>query len=125
MSDTIGNMLSQIKNAYLVGKESVVLANTKLGKEVAEVLKKHRFLDEVKVEKEKLFLTLKYEGNNPALTQIKRVSKPGLRVYQKKKEIRLVNAGLGICVISTPQGIMDGRAARKKNLGGEIICEVW
>ena len=129
--DPIANFISIIKNGYLAKKAEVKVPASKFKENLAKVLVKEGFLENVKTEKikdqfvENLILTLKYEGKKPVLTDIQRVSKPGLRVYLGKAKIPKVLGGLGIVVMSTPEGLMTGQEAKAKNLGGEAICKIW
>ncbi len=129
--DPIANFISIIKNGYLAKKAEVKVPTSKFKENLAKVLVKEGFLENVKTEKtknqfvENLILTLKYEGKKPVLTDIQRVSKPGLRVYLGKTKIPKILGGLGIIIISTPEGLMTGQEAKTKNLGGEAICKVW
>lgn len=133
MTDPISDMLVQIKNAQAVGHEQVVLPFSKVKFRIAEILKSAGYLSMVerrhkkaaKAEHEYLYLTLKYQDNQGALSGIKIISKPSRRMYIKAKEIKPVRSGFGLAIISTPKGIMDSKEARKSGLGGEIICEVW
>ncbi len=138
VTDPISNMLIQIKNAQAVGHEQVVLPFSKMRFRVAEILKNGGYITDVerknkpartgkgeKSEHEYLYLTLKYQDNQSALSGIKIISRPSRRMYIKASEIRPVRSGYGLAIISTPQGVMDSKEARKKNLGGEILCEIW
>ncbi len=129
--DTIGNMLSQIKNASMVGKEFVELPHSKMNEAVAKVIEKVGFVKEVKVFKEggaatkSLHIDLAYDkGGKAKIMDIRRVSKPGRRLYASHEEIKRVDPKFGLLVISTPQGVMSGEEARKQKVGGELICEV-
>lgn len=129
--DLISNMLSSLKNASMAGKEKIEVSYSKQCEEIAKLLKEKGFLSEVKVFKpkeasyKKLALTLAQdEGGNFKLTDVKRISKPGRRLYQGVHELHKISGGFGMSVLSTPKGILDGASARKKNVGGEIICEV-
>ena len=127
--DTIGDMLTSIRNGCMSQKEIVVLPYSKLKEAVAKKLAELSFVEKVGVEdvegKKKLTVKLKYEDNKPALTHLKRVSKPGLRVYSQRKNLKPVLGGLGYILISTPQGILTNKEAVKKGAGGELVCEVW
>ena len=127
--DTIGDMLTSIRNGYMTKKEVVALPYSKLKEAVAKKLADLSFVEKVGVEdvagKKKLAVKLKYRGNKPALTHLKRVSKPGLRVYSQRKNLKPVLGGLGYTLISTPQGILTNKEAVKKGVGGELVCEVW
>ena len=128
MNDPIADLLIRIKNGYMAKKREVVLPWSKILENIAEIFKKQGYLEEVKVEKDQfrtLILSLKYIGKKPALTSIKRISKPGVRRYIKAKNIKPVLNGFGTMIVSTPDGLMTGRKAKEKSLGGEVICEVW
>jgi len=103
---------------------------SKIKEAIAKIMVKKGYLEkferrETKDERRSLELTLKYDGKDPTITEIRRVSKPSVKVYQKAKQLRSVNADLGIKIVSTSAGLMTGKEAKKKNLGGEVICEMW
>ncbi len=129
--DTISDMLTRIRNASIVKHQTTNLPATKLTRSIATVLKTEGYVGEYEEVGEgidkKLVLTLKYKGKNrqPIITALKRVSKPGLRVYSNHKDLPKVLGGIGIAVISTSSGIMTDREARKQGLGGEVLCYVW
>ncbi|MBS4760405.1 MAG: 30S ribosomal protein S8 [Clostridium sp.] len=129
-TDPIADMLTRIRNANIVSHEEVEMPSSKLKVELAKVLKEEGYITdytEKEVGKFKvLSITLKYdETNKPVISNLKRISKTGLRVYSKAKDLPQVFGGLGIAIISTSKGLMTDRKARKENLGGEIICYVW
>jgi small subunit ribosomal protein S8 len=129
--DPIANMLSTIKNASMSRKASVVIPFSMEKEQIASVLKAGGFLSEVKVFKEKetvgksIRLDIAYDNGLPRLTELKRVSKPGRRVYKGYADLRPVVGGLGYMVLSTSRGVMTSNDARKKKLGGEVICLVY
>jgi small subunit ribosomal protein S8 len=129
--DTISDMLTRIRNASIVKHQTTNLPATKLTRSIAKVLRQEGYVGEYEEVGEgidqKLVLTLRYKGKNrqPIVTALKRVSKPGLRVYSNHKDLPKVLGGIGIAVISTSSGIMTDREARKQGLGGEILCYVW
>lgn len=128
MTDPIADMLIRIKNAYLARHKEVKLPYSKIKEAIAKILKKEGFINDVSIKKGKymdIVLALRYVRNQPVLTDVRRISKPGRRVYVNKKNIPRVVNGFGIAILSTPQGLMTGEEARKKGLGGEVICEVW
>lgn len=129
MTDPIANFFIQIKNGYMAEKEQVVAPFSKMKYELAKLLAKDNYIQGVKIEtedsKKYLKIQLKYKGKVPAFSEIVRISKPGRRVYVKKNEIPQVLGGLGITVLSTPEGIVDGKEAKKKGLGGELLCKLW
>lgn len=128
--DNLSNMLSAIKNAAMVEKPFIEVVYTKENEEVAKNLEKAGFLEKVKVFKEentkvkKLHLDLAYENGISKITDVKRLSKPGRRMYKGYKELGKTAGGFGITVVSTSRGIMDSVEAKKKKLGGEVICRV-
>ena len=131
MTDPIADMLTRIRNANAVLHETVEIPASKLKAAVLEILKSEGFVRNFELVQEAdkhavLKVTLKYGANNEkVITGIKRISKPGLRVYAKKEELPRVLGGLGIAVISTSKGVMSDKQARKEGLGGEVIAYVW
>ena len=128
MSDPIADMLTRIRNAQAVEKASVVMPSSKLKVAIAKVLKDEGYIDEFAVTeqggKSTLTIGLKYYAGRPVIELLERVSKPGLRVYKGRNEIPQVMNGLGVAIISTPQGLMTDRRARATGVGGEVICYV-
>jgi small subunit ribosomal protein S8 len=130
MSDQIADMLTIIRNALAVKKPFAVVPFSKLKMELAKLLLKNGFIEKVDTEgrkvKKEIKIYLKYnEDRVPAISGLKRISKPGQRIYKKYKELRPVKFGYGIAVISTSKGLLTDKEARKQKLGGELICEVW
>jgi len=129
VSDPIADMLAQIKNASMAGRSSVTLPHSKLKEKVANILAKEGYIVSLEATgenpKRMLVLTLKYQNKRSVITDIKRKSKPGLRRYIPKTEIPTVLGGVGIAIISTSAGIMTGQEAKKRGIGGELICEIW
>jgi small subunit ribosomal protein S8 len=130
MTDPIADMLTRIRNAVSAKHDSVLMPTSKMKVAIAKVLKEEGFIRDYQVEAEgpraMLKIELSYTGRKePVLSGIKRVSKPGLRVYVQKREIPRVLGGLGVAIISTPEGIMTGHVARQKSVGGEVLCYVW
>ena len=123
--DPVANMLVAIKNAYLVGKLEVFVPFSNFKMSLAKTLEREKFVGKVTKKDKEIKMELLYENHKPKLTQIKRVSKLGLRVYSKSKKIEKVKGGRGTYIISTPKGVMSGKEAKAKNLGGEVICRVW
>ena len=128
MSDPIADMLTRIRNAQAVEKASVVMPSSKLKVAIAKVLKDEGYIDEFAVTeqggKSTLTIGLKYYAGRPVIERLERGSKPGLRVYKGRNEIPQVMNGLGVAIISTPQGLMTDRRARATGVGGEVICYV-
>lgn len=127
--DPIGDMLTQIRNAALARKKAFELPFSHMKHDVALILKREGYVGDVtKVgtdPKSSLRIELRYDGKTSAITGIKRVSKPGLRWYVNKHTIPTVVGGMGVAILSTPQGIMTGKEARKRGIGGELLCTVW
>ena len=130
LSDPIANMLTIIRNAARIQKESVDIPSSKLCLQILEVFKKESYIDNYRFIKDShqgiLRIYLKYDkSKKSAITNLKRISKPGLRVYAKKDKIPRVLNGLGIAAISTSKGILSNNEARQKKIGGEVLCYVW
>ena len=130
MTDPIADMLTRIRNGSMARHQSVLIPTSKIKMNLARILKEEGYIRDfdVPVEMgERMFrVWLKYSTDKkPVLTGLRRVSKPGLRVYSRRSEIPMVLGGLGISILSTPQGLMTGREAFRKNLGGEVICYIW
>jgi small subunit ribosomal protein S8 len=129
MMDPISDMLTRIRNAGRALLPEVEIPHSKLKENIAHVLKREGYVADVSVEgktvSKKLKLKLKYAGRKPVIEGIKRVSTPGLRRYSGATDLPRVLGGLGTSIISTSQGIMTGTEARKKNVGGEMLCVVW
>jgi len=129
VSDPIADFLTRVRNATRSGKASVVAPFSKLKGEVARILKEEGFVDSVSVEtvdgRPVLHLGLKYVGQRSVITDLKRVSRPGLRRYVGAAEIPRVLSGIGISILSTSSGIMSSREAKRKNVGGELLAFVW
>lgn len=129
-SDPIADMLTRIRNAVAAQHDFVNIPASKLKEAIARVLKEEGYIKDYEVYQEGprryLRVHLSYTGKKePVLTGLRRVSKPGLRVYVGKQEIPRVFGGLGIAILSTPQGVMSGRQAWRRQIGGEVLCYVW
>ena len=130
MSDPLGDMLTRIRNAQRAKKSEVVSPASRLRESVLEVLKKEGYIEgyervNVKPGIDELHIKLKYHEGTSVITEIYRVSTPGRRVYSSVKDLPRVYNGLGISIISTPQGVMSDNEARKANVGGEVLCQVF
>ena len=128
MTDTISDMLTRIRNASRVLLPTVAMPHSKMKESIAHILKKEGYVADVATEgniPKALKIKLKYQGKKSAIEGLKRISKPGLRHYVGSTEMPRVLSGMGISVISTPEGVMTGENARKKNLGGELLCYIW
>jgi small subunit ribosomal protein S8 len=126
-NDPISDLLTRIRNASTARKKVVVMPFSKLKEQVAAILKQNGFIESVKVTTDGGFksLELGLSANPETITSLIRVSKPGRRVYTSSSDIPLVLGGRGLVIVSTSSGVMTGRDARKKGLGGELICKVW
>ena len=128
LSDPIGDMLARIKNAQVRNHSKVSLPSSKFKAKIADVLKSEGYIIDYKINEEKkpsIEINLKYNSGNPVINTIERISKPGRRIFSSASSLPKINNGLGIAIISTPQGVMTDVDARKKKLGGEIICKVF
>lgn len=131
VNDTIGDMLTRIRNANLARHQTTTIPATRMTRSIAQVLKAEGFIRDFEEQgegvKRHLVVSLKYRGKQrqPIITALKRVSKPGLRVYANSRELPQVLGGIGIAIISTSSGIMTDREARKQGIGGEVLCYVW
>jgi len=128
MSDPIADLLTRIRNAQSVNKTTVAMPSSKLKVAIARVLKEEGYIEDFAVAdlggKPELRIELKYYAGRPVIERIERVSRPGLRIYRGKSDIPTVMNGLGVAIVSTPQGVMTDRKARATGTGGEILCYV-
>ena len=128
LSDPIGDMLARIKNSQVRNHSKVSLPSSNFKAKIAEVLKSEGYIIDYKITDEKkpsIEINLKYNSGNPVINTIERISKPGRRIFSSASSLPKINNGLGIAIVSTPQGVMTDVDARKKKLGGEIICKVF
>ena len=129
VTDTIADMLTRIRNANQMRYEEVTVPASNIKKEIARILKEEGFIKDYKIVSDdvqgSIVLTLKYNKKERVITGLKRISKPGLRVYAKNDEVPKVLNGLGIAIISTSKGIMTDKEARKQNIGGEVLAYIW
>ena len=135
ISDPIADMLTRIRNAVMVGQATVAMPSSKMKIEIANILKDEGYLEKVEVingerpNQPALRVQVKYVGKRrerqSVLTGLERVSRPGRRVYTKKRNIPWVLSGIGIAILSTPQGVMTGQKARSLGVGGELLCKIW
>jgi len=127
MSDTIADLLTRIRNGQSAEKETVTMPFSKMKLSICKVLENEGYIDSTEVSddlKKELTVLLKYYEGKPVIENIKRISKPGLRIFKPAKQVPNVRNGLGICIVSTSHGVMTDKEAREKNYGGEIICIV-
>lgn len=123
--DPIADALIRIKNGYSVGKVSVSIRFSKLILRLLRLLQEEGYLEKIEQKDREILVSLKYDSRIPAISSVKRVSKPSLRVYKGAKDLPYVLNGLGIAVISTPKGLMTDKKARKAGVGGEVLALVW
>ena len=127
-NDTLGDVLTQIRNANLIRNSSTLIPNTKLSYQISKILKEEGFIQSFNVLSSKhLILHLKYKGRQrkPILTNLRRISKPGRRIYTNYKEVPSILGGLGIIILSTSKGLLTDRDARFYRVGGEVLCSIW
>lgn len=135
VSDPIADMLTQIRNGAMAKKSVVAMPSSKIKTEIARILKEEGFIQKYEVVNGSspshlvLRIRIKYVGERrkrrPVITDLKRVSRPGRRIYSRKQDIPWILSGMGIAILTTPKGVMTGQRARKLGVGGEIICQVW
>jgi small subunit ribosomal protein S8 len=138
ITDSIGDMLTRIRNACLAKKSSVSIPFTKMNQQIAQILEKEGFIQsyQTSLDAQTLIVRLKYRSKaiyrgsllkkkESCITNLKRISKPGLRIYANSREIPRILGGTGIVIVSTPEGLMTDRIARLRGIGGELLCSVW
>jgi len=128
MIDPISDMLTRIRNAQRALLPVVEMPHSKMKESIAAILKKEGYVAEISVEgklPKVIKLKLKYQGKKSVIEGLRRISRPGLRRYVGATEIPRVRGGLGVALVSTPEGVMTGTQARKKNIGGELLCYIW
>ena len=127
-NDNIGDFLTRIRNANLIGRLNTLVPNTRLNYQILSILEKEGFIKSFNIlSKRNIILYLKYTGRvrRPTLTNLRRISKPGRHIYTSCKEIPRVLGGLGVIILSTSRGIITDKEARFKHIGGEILCSIW
>lgn len=133
ISDPVGDMLTRIRNALMIGRIEVEIPHSKLKFEIARILKDEGYIEGYTVGEETpapmIHVTLKYYGarreRRPVITHLERVSKPGRRVYSQRQELPRVMSGMGIAIVTTPKGVMTAQQARRAGVGGEVLCYIW
>ena len=132
-NDPVADMLTRIRNALTRGKPEVIVPKSTIKLEIARILKEEGYIEDFTVGEETpvplIKVQLKYFGSRrerrPVITQLRRISKPGRRVYRKRKELPIVLSGTGIAIVTTPKGVMTAQQARRDGVGGEVLCYVW
>jgi small subunit ribosomal protein S8 len=130
VNDPIGDMLTRIRNACMARHTTVTMPASKMKLAIADILKREGFIKDYSLVEGEPFnsiaITLKYSADRrPAITGLRRVSKPGLRIYTKREEIPRVRGGMGLSILSTPKGVLAGHDAWRQHVGGEVLCYVW
>lgn len=135
VADPIADMLARIRNAIMAGHSEVKMPSSKMKASIAQILKEEGYINDYKIidgktpAHKELVIELKYVGERrnrrSVITDLKRISRPGRRVYSRKRDIPWVLSGMGISILSTPKGVMTGQRARQLGVGGEILCNVW
>jgi len=129
MTDPIADMIIRIKNALMARHESVIVPHSKMKEEISKILVANNYVEsyqvDQKVPQSDLVFKLRYVGKIPAITDVRRVSKPGCRVYSTSSKVPKALGGYGITIVSTSKGIMTDKDARKQNVGGEVLCQIW
>ena len=133
ITDPVGDMLTRIRNALLIGRTEVDVPSSKIKVEIARILQTEGYIESYTVGEETpapmIHITLKYYGarrdRRPVITHLERVSKPGRRVYSPRQELPRVMSGMGIAIVTTPKGVMTAQQARREGVGGEVLCYVW
>jgi small subunit ribosomal protein S8 len=132
-NDPIADMLTRVRNALTAGKLEVIVPKSKIKIEIARILKEEGYIEDFSIGDESpvplIQVKLKYFGSRrnrqPVITQLRRISKPGRRVYRRRSELPIVLSGTGIAIITTPKGVMTAQQARRDGVGGEVLCYVW
>ncbi|MBL4818216.1 MAG: 30S ribosomal protein S8 [Deltaproteobacteria bacterium] len=126
MTDPISDLLARIRNALMMKHEDVKIRPSRMGERVLGIMKQRGFIEDYSSDDKALNVRLKYDAAGmPVIEGLRRVSKPGLRVYSGKAEIPSVQGGLGVAIVSTSRGLMTGSDAKKQGIGGEVICSIW
>jgi len=129
MTDPIADMIIRIKNSVMAGRKDLLVPHSKVKEAIARILADFNYIESYATEEVDSFkqikITLKYVGKTPVISGVKRISKPGCRIYKNADAIPSTLNGYGLTILSTNKGIMDGKSARKNNIGGEVLCQIW
>ncbi len=125
VTDPIADMLTRIRNGHHAMKGEVSMPKSKMKLNVASILKEEGYITDFTADEREIMIKLKYFEGKPSILGLKKVSKPGRRVYVGASDIPRVQNGLGICIVSTSHGLLEGSMAQDKNVGGEVLCEIW
>lgn len=126
-NDTISDMLTRIRNANILQQKTVTIPWTRITEQIVQVFLKEGFLESVEKQESTLFITLKFDNKSkkPCITNLQRISKPGLRLYSNAKDIPQILGGMGIIIVSTSSGLLTNREAKQRKIGGELLCSIW
>lgn len=126
-NDTISDMLTRIRNANILRRKTVTLPWTRINEQIVQLFAKEGFIDSVEKNEQSLKVYLKYDKDTkkPCITNLQRISKPGLRLYSNTKDIPQILGGMGIIILSTSKGIVTSREAKQQKIGGELLCSIW
>jgi small subunit ribosomal protein S8 len=126
-NDTISDMLTRIRNANILQQKTVTIPWTRITEQIVQVFLKEGFLESVEKQDSTLFITLKFDNKSkkPCITNLQRISKPGLRLYSNAKDIPQILGGMGIIIVSTSSGLLTNREAKQRKIGGELLCSIW
>jgi small subunit ribosomal protein S8 len=125
LTDPIADMLTRIRNAHMALHKEVSVPRSRMKEALAAILKQEGYVEDVVVADGAITITLRYQKGKPVISGLKRVSTPGRRMYVNARRIPKVQNGLGICILSTSSGVLDGMTAHEKKVGGELLCEIW
>jgi len=129
MTDPIADMIIRIKNSVMAGRRDLLVPHSKVKEALARILADFNYIESYTTEEvagfKQIKITLKYVGKTPVISGVKRISKPGCRIYKNADAIPSTLNGYGLTILSTNKGIMDGKSARKNNIGGEVLCQIW
>ena len=129
MTDAIADMIIRIQNGYMAHKDVVMVPHSKVKEAIAQLLKRERYVDDLTIEdlkpQKQMTLKLRYVNGMSAITKVRRISKPGLRKYSSSQAIPKSLGGYGLTIVSTSQGVMSDKDAKKKGVGGELLCSIW
>lgn len=125
LTDPIADMLTRIRNAHMALHTEVNIPRSRMKEALAAILKQEGYIEDAEIDERNIAIRLKYLNGKPVITGLKRISTPGRRVYVNSRQIPRVQNGLGICILSTSRGVMDGKSAQESKVGGELLCEIW
>ena len=125
ITDPIADMLTRIRNAHMALHKEVKVPASKMKRAILDILQREGYIEKYEDEGREIKVYLKYVKGKPAITELKKISKPGRRIYVGVEDIPRVQNGLGICILSTSRGVLEGKEAKRSNVGGELICQIW